>query len=142
MHVPPPAIQRSFSAPATHENAVVMAGIFESAAGVVEGWQVATVRLSMNRRTKKRGNVPPRLDNLFIVSIYTGGELEEKNLRCKQGHISAAIYGISNDCVECRYSDKHDRIHESREHMSNDDEHKEARSNTSGREDVYDELGE
>lgn len=67
--VPPPSIQRCFSASRAQENGLVIRGPLRSTAvfGSSVGEQVATVNASTSLRTKKRGKVPPRFDTLIVL---------------------------------------------------------------------------
>lgn len=43
----------------------------------MDGLQVATVNISMNLRMKNLGNVPPKFETLYHVSLVIGGAQEE-----------------------------------------------------------------
>jgi len=64
--MPPPFMQRSFSAERAQEKDSVIRGPRRDLGGGEEegGMQVATVKKSTSLRTKKRGKVPPRLETL------------------------------------------------------------------------------
>ena len=68
LQLPPPSKHRRLSVSATHENEEVMRSPLRSKRfGVVGGMQFATVNMSTNFNTKKRGKVPPRLETLLGV---------------------------------------------------------------------------
>ena len=79
MHAPPPAIHLCFSASRTQEKGCkIRSPLRRSLVGGIEGgMQVAVVKASTNLRTKKRGNVPPRLLTLGRRSVdcQTGFEM-------------------------------------------------------------------
>ena len=67
VQVPPPSLQRCFSASATQENGEVMGvplRVEESVGSGEAGRHVATVNTSTSLRMKNRGKVPPRLETL------------------------------------------------------------------------------
>lgn len=61
LQMPPPSLQRCLSASSAQENGFVTSSPFGSFGGIDGGEHVAAVKASTNLRTKKRGNVPPRL---------------------------------------------------------------------------------
>lgn len=66
--MPPPLMQRCLSPSRAHEKGCVTSGPLRSSflGGMEGGVQVAEVNMSTALRTKKRGNVPPRLETLDL----------------------------------------------------------------------------
>lgn len=57
----------AFSGSRTHEKGDVIGSPFRFAGIVVGGVHVATVNMSTNLRIKNFGNVPPRLETLYLM---------------------------------------------------------------------------
>lgn len=96
---------------------------FKSAGGVEGGRQVALVKASTKRRTKKRGKVPPRLETLGVgVSPQQGVRGGYGvDLRCEKSHVRASNRRVGDLRVESRYRHEHDRVRESAVHVHDDD---------------------
>lgn len=77
LQVPPPFVHLFRSGSRTHEKGEVMRSPLRPAGAFVDGLQVATVNISMNLRMKNLGNVPPKFETLYHVSLVIGGAQEE-----------------------------------------------------------------
>lgn len=69
------------------------------------------MKASTSLRTKKRGNVPPKLDTLILVSEQLL-KWARKNLRSQESHVGASNNRVCDSSMECRNSNEHDRVSE------------------------------